>query len=76
MASYVLGLGPNSDSLQVSEVNGAGAWAHSNVFVGGRLMATYEGPGGTAHLGYHFHLTDWLGWLARHAANADQRERL
>ena len=56
-ASYVLGLGGE----QVSEVNGAGVWAHSNVFVGGRLMATYEGPGGTAHLGYHYHLTDWLG---------------
>jgi RHS repeat-associated protein len=24
-------------------------------------MATYEGPGGTASAGYHFHLTDWLG---------------
>jgi RHS repeat-associated protein len=56
-ASYVLGLGGE----QISEVNGAGAWMHSNVFVGGRLMATYEGPGGTAHLGYHYHLTDWLG---------------
>jgi RHS repeat-associated protein len=56
-ASYVLGLGGE----QVSEVNGAGAWMHSNVFVGGRLMATYEGPGGTASAGYHFHLTDWLG---------------
>ena len=55
-ASYVLGRGGE----QVSEVNGAGVWAHSNVFVGGRLMATYEGPGGTAHLGYHYHLTDWL----------------
>ena len=24
-------------------------------------MATYDGPGGTATVGYHFHLTDWLG---------------
>jgi hypothetical protein len=37
----VLGLGGE----QVSEVNGSGVWVHSNVFVGGRLMATYAGPG-------------------------------
>ena len=55
-ASYVLGLGGE----QVSEVNGSGMWMHSNVFVGGRLMATYEGPG-EPKAGYHYHLTDWLG---------------
>jgi len=56
-ASYVLGL----DGEQVSEVNGAGVWVHSNVFAGGRLLASYEGPAGTDTAGYHFHLTDWLG---------------
>jgi RHS repeat-associated protein len=25
------------------------------------MVATYEGPAGQAALGYHFHLTDWLG---------------
>ena len=55
--SYILGLGGE----QLSEINASGAWAHSNLFVGGKLMATYEGPGGSAKLGYHFHLTDWLG---------------
>ncbi|HEY1255850.1 MAG TPA: RHS repeat-associated core domain-containing protein, partial [Terracidiphilus sp.] len=57
-ASYILGLGGE----QLSEINAAGQWAHSNVFAGGgRLLATYEGPGGAAKAGYHFHLTDWLG---------------
>jgi RHS repeat-associated protein len=58
-AKYVLGLGGE----QLSEINAAGAWAHSNVFVGGKILATYEGPGGTAAAGYHFHLTDWLGTM-------------
>jgi RHS repeat-associated protein len=53
----VLGLGGE----QVSELNGSGGWKHSNVFAGGRLLASYEGPAGTASAGYHFHLTDWLG---------------
>ncbi|HSY36319.1 MAG TPA: RHS repeat-associated core domain-containing protein [Acidobacteriaceae bacterium] len=55
---YILGLGHQ----QLTEVNASGQWAHSNVFTsGGRLLATYEGPGGPAHPGYHYHLTDWLG---------------
>lgn len=56
-ASYALGLGGE----QVSELNGAGVWVHSNVFVGGRLMATYAGPGDAVSAGYYYHLTDWLG---------------
>jgi RHS repeat-associated protein len=35
---------------------------HSNVWTpGGRLLATYEGPGEPHPNTYHFHLTDWLG---------------
>jgi len=56
-ASYFLGLGGE----QVSELSISGAWVHSNVFVGGRLLATYVGPAEPAAAGYHFHLTDWLG---------------
>jgi len=57
-AIYVLGLGGE----QVSELNSAGAWVHTNVFAGGgRLLASYVGPAGTDTAGYHYHLTDWLG---------------
>jgi hypothetical protein len=57
-AAYILGL----SGEQLSEINASGAWAHSNLFVDGKLMATDEGPGGSAKLGYHFHLTDWTGF--------------
>jgi RHS repeat-associated protein len=70
-ASYVLGLGGE----QVSEVNGAGAWMHSNVFVGGRLMATYEGPG-EPKAGYHYHLTDWLGTQRMQTTASDNQEEI
>jgi RHS repeat-associated protein len=50
-AQYLLG--PNSE--QVTELNGSGAWQHSNVFAAGRLLATYN------TLGLHFQFTDWLG---------------
>jgi RHS repeat-associated protein len=56
-ASYILGLGGE----QVTELDGSGNWKHSNAYAGGRMVATYEGPAGQAALGYHFHLTDWLG---------------
>ena len=46
-------LGQNGE--QVSETDGAGNWAHTNVYAGGRLIATYD----TA--GLHFQLSDWLG---------------
>ena len=39
----------------MSETDGAGNWAHTNVYAGGRLIATYD----TA--GLHFQLSDWLG---------------
>ena len=54
--AYMLGLGGE----QVTEVNASG-WAHSNVYAGGSLLATYEGPAGTEPAGYYFHFTDWLG---------------
>jgi RHS repeat-associated protein len=51
MASYVLGLGGE----QVTEMNGAGQWVHSNVYGSGAMLATYD------NLGTHFQLSDWLG---------------
>jgi len=71
-ASYVLGLGGE----QVSELNGAGQWVHSNVFAGGKLLATYAGPGDTSALGYHYHLTDWLGTQRMQTnVNGNEEER-
>ena len=52
--SYVLGSGGE----QVTEMNvnsGQQTWAHTNVYAGGMLVATYD------PLGLHFHLDDWLG---------------
>jgi len=49
--SYVLGQG----NEQISELDGAGHWYHTNVFAGGKLLATYGG-GST-----YFALNDWLG---------------
>jgi RHS repeat-associated protein len=71
-ASYVLGLGGE----QLSELNGAGQWVHSNVFAGGKLLATYAGPGDTSALGYHYHLTDWLGTQRMQTnVNGNEEER-
>ncbi len=50
-AQYLLGLGGD----QVSELNGASAWQHSNLWAGAHLDATYD------KLGLHFHLADPLG---------------
>jgi RHS repeat-associated protein len=50
---YLLGL----NGEQVTEINGAGAPLHSNVFAGGKLLATYN----WADNGLHFPLTDPLG---------------
>jgi RHS repeat-associated protein len=55
-ATYILDLAGN----QVTEFNGSGTWMHSNAWAGGRLLATYEGPGESKPNTYHFHLTDWL----------------
>jgi RHS repeat-associated protein len=40
---------------QVTELNGAGTWQHSNAFEGGRLTATYD------QNGLHFAIADPLG---------------
>jgi RHS repeat-associated protein len=50
-ASYLLDLGGD----QVTELNGSGAWNHSNVWAGAHLDATYD------TYGLHFHLADPLG---------------
>jgi RHS repeat-associated protein len=49
--AYVLDLGGE----QVTETGGDGQWLHTNVFVEGQLLATYDDAG------VHSHITDWLG---------------
>jgi len=44
---------------QVTEINGAGQWQHSNVFSAARLTATYDYNSGNG--GLHFELADPLG---------------
>jgi RHS repeat-associated protein len=50
-------LGPSGGQLTETGVdaNGNVAWAHTNVWVGGQLLATYD-PNGL-----HFYLNDWTG---------------
>jgi RHS repeat-associated protein len=50
-AQYLLDQGGD----QVTELNGSGAWQHSNVWAGAHLDATYDAKG------LHFHLADPLG---------------
>jgi RHS repeat-associated protein len=50
-AQYLLDQGGD----QVTELNGSGAWQHSNVWAGSHLDATYDAKG------LHFHLADPLG---------------
>jgi hypothetical protein len=52
-SGYVIG----SNGEQVTEVNGSGAWVHTNVYAAGQLVATYDND----QQGVHFHLADWLG---------------
>jgi RHS repeat-associated protein len=52
-SQYLLGQGGE----QVTELNGAGAVQHTNAFIGGKLLATYDFING----GLHFALTDPLG---------------
>ena len=49
--------GPTGGQLTEAGVdsNGNVVWAHTNVWVGGQLLATYD-PNGI-----HFYLTDWIG---------------
>jgi RHS repeat-associated protein len=54
LASQYL-LGPSGE--QMTELNSAGAWVHTNVMANGSLIATFEND----NMGAHFYLTDWLG---------------
>ncbi len=49
--NYVLG--PGGEEL--TTLDGSNTWLRTNVYVGGRLMATYD------QAGLHFHLSDPLG---------------
>lgn len=48
---YILGTGGE----QLSELDGGLNWKHSNVYVAGKLLATYD------QNGTHFQFADWLG---------------
>ena len=50
---YLLG----SIGEQLTELNGNGAWIHTNVYAAGSLIVTYVNDNKDAH----FHLNDWLG---------------
>lgn len=52
-------LGPSGGQLTETgmDANGAMAWSHTNVSVGGEVIATYD-PNGL-----HFYLNDWQGLL-------------
>jgi RHS repeat-associated protein len=50
-SQYLLGLGGE----QVTELDGGSNWKHTNVWAGGKILATYDGQG------LHFPLTDPLG---------------
>ena len=54
-ATYILDQSGN----QVSELNGSGNWKHTNVYAGGRLLATYDQEGSQQLL--HFNIGDPLG---------------
>ena len=45
----------DKDGNQVTEISGAGAWKHTNVYADGELLATYD-PNGV-----HFAFGDWQG---------------
>jgi len=57
---YLLDLG----GQQVTELNGAGTWQHSNVWNGPRLTATYNSTG------IHFYIADPLGTKRVQASSA------
>ena len=50
-SQYLLG----QSGEQVTELDGSGNWVHTNVWAGGRLIATYEGSD------LYYAMTDWLG---------------
>ena len=50
---------PGQGGEQLSELSGSGAWAHTNLFAGGKLLATYSAANGANDI--YFALTNWLG---------------
>jgi RHS repeat-associated protein len=55
MAGYVVG--PSGE--QLTEVDGSGNWSHTNVYAGGKQIATYDGNVNAPTL--HFYIDDPLG---------------
>ncbi len=53
----------DTDGSQQIELNGSGAVLHTNLYAGGKLIATYNGTN------TYFHFTDWLG-TRRYEANS------
>jgi RHS repeat-associated protein len=58
------------DGNQVSELDGNGNWLHTNAFVGGQLLATYDS------LGLHYQVADWLGTRRVQASPAGAIEEI
>ncbi|MGA3127389.1 MAG: RHS repeat-associated core domain-containing protein [Candidatus Korobacteraceae bacterium] len=54
-SDYVLGLAGEQLTEMGMDANGSLAWAHTNVFAAGKLIATYDPDG------LHFYMTDPLG---------------
>ncbi|WP_198137603.1 RHS repeat-associated core domain-containing protein [Terriglobus sp. TAA 43] len=46
---------PGPDGQQMTELDGAGNWMHTNIFSGGSLIATDDS------IGRHYQFNDWLG---------------
>jgi RHS repeat-associated protein len=63
-STYVL----DQEGRQVSELDGQGNWQHTNVFVGGQLLATYDTQG------LHFDVMDPLGTKRVQASASGQME--
>ena len=61
---YVLDQDGHQVTEMGSDANGSMAWAHTNVWAGGQLLATYsavQDANGQADGALHFYLNDWLG---------------
>jgi RHS repeat-associated protein len=57
---FVLGIGGEQLTEQ-TVTNGTATWTHTNVFAGGKLLATYE-PADSSHVAdTYFSMNDWLG---------------
>jgi RHS repeat-associated protein len=61
---YVLDQSGHQVTEMASDANGTMAWAHTNVWAGGQLIATYSAitdANGQADGALHFYFNDWLG---------------